>query len=277
MTEISEIPVELLLAYHTGELGPEEAEALAQRIAQDAEATATLAAWDAQDAALARLSAPIAAEPVPERLLAVLRRAEERPAPPALLPALLPSVRLPAVPWRRLAASVALLGLGLAAGWLLRGAEAPGALVAGTESLALAALSAHDTYVVEVAHPVEVAASEGAHLTGWISRRLGHEIRPPDFLAQGFVLLGGRILPSAPDAAGTAPAALFMYENGLGQRLTLYVAPQGPGVETAFRFHEEGETRSFYWTDRDLSYAIVGDIPRETLRAMATLAYQQLI
>lgn len=268
MTETSEIPVELLLAYHAGELGPEEAEALAQRIAQDAEATATLAAWDAQDAALARLSAPIAAEPVPERLLAVLRRAEELPAPPALLPA---------VPWRRLAASVALLGLGLAAGWLLRGAEAPGAVVAGGESLALAALSAHDTYVVEVAHPVEVAASEGAHLTGWISRRLGHEIRPPDFLAQGFVLLGGRILPSAPDASGTAPAALFMYENGLGQRLTLYVAPQGPGVETAFRFHEEGETRSFYWTDRDLSYAIVGDIPRETLRAMATLAYQQLI
>lgn len=277
MTKTSEIPVELLLAYHAGELAPAKAAALAQRIAQDAEATATLAAWAAQDAALARLGAPIAAEPVPERLLAVLRRAEDLCTPPdqPLSPG------LPDVPWGRLAASVALLGLGLASGWFLRGAEGPIPPVAGAQSLALAALSAHDTYVVEVAHPVEVAASEGAHLTGWISRRLGHEIRPPDFLAQGFVLLGGRILPSAPSpegrAEGTAPAALFMYENGLGQRLTLYVAPQGPGVETAFRFHEAGETRSFYWTDRDLSYAIVGDIDRETLRAMATLAYQQLI
>jgi anti-sigma factor RsiW len=45
--------------------------------------------------------------------------------------------------------------------------------------------------------------------------------------------MGGRLLP-----AEDGPAAQFMYENGTGERLTLYFR-NGIGDETAFRYHEE--------------------------------------
>ena len=84
--------------------------------------------------------------------------------------------------------------------------------------------------------------------------------------------MGGRIVPSE-----TGTAALYMYENTKGQRITLYIAPRGASKTTAFQFAEMGATQTFYWTDRDLSYAVVGTVPRDVLRAIAVDAYDQLI
>jgi len=105
-----------------------------------------------------------------------------------------------------------------------------------------------------------------------LPKRLGHPIKAPDFAASGFRLMGGRLLPS-----DTGPAALFMYDDDLGRRVTLYVAPGAKGGETAFRFLESGTTQSFYWVDGDLSCAVTGDIPRDVLRQIAVEAYDQLI
>lgn len=252
------LTTEALLQYHAGELSPEAAARLETLLAGDPAAQALLADWRAQDAALAALYLPVAAEPVPVRLTALIRRAESD-AP-----------RRHAGPLRPLLAAAAVLLLGIGLGWGLRGAL-PGAAVTPADP-ALAALAAHDTFAVEVAHPVEVPASDAAHLTGWLSKRLGHAIKAPDFAASGFRLIGGRILPAD---AGTA--ALFMYEDAGGQRLTLYVAPEGTARETAFRFVERGQTQGFWWTDQALSYAVIGGLPRETLRLIAVEAYRQLI
>lgn len=261
MTDQNALTEADLLDYAAGILPADVMAVMATRLANDPAAQATLAEWQRQDAAIEALYQPVAREPVPDRLSDVIRRAEAEDAAQAYGH---PQTRL----WL-VAATIAALAVGTGAGWFARDLTTP---AAASQTLAANAMRAYDTYVVEVAHPVEVAASDAEHLNAWMSKRLGHETRPPDFAAAGFTLMGGRIVPSDQGAA-----ALYMYDNAEGQRITLYIAPQGASSTTAFQFAEQGATQSFYWMDRDLSYAVVGTVPREVLRRIALAAYDQLI
>ena len=81
--------------------------------------------------------------------------------------------------------------------------------------------------------------------------------------------MGGRLLP-----AEDGPAAQFMYENGTGERLTLYLR-SGIGDETAFRYHGEGGIGAFYWSDEGFGYAIAARADRCPLLRIAEIVYQQ--
>ena len=131
------------------------------------------------------------------------------------------------------------------------------------------AIAAHHTFSLEVRHPVEVDAGQEAHLVQWLSKRLGRPLVVPDLAAAGFQLMGGRLLP-----AEDGPAAQFMYQNGNGERLTLYLRA-GVGGETAFRFHEEGGIGAFYWSDEGFGYAIAAKAGRDLLLRLAELVYRQ--
>ncbi len=254
MSDTHPIRDEDLIAFRSGALGERAREAMAARIAADPEAQATLAEWDRQDAALAALYGPVAEEPLPEALRARLAAAGTAPR------------RHPAL---ALAAAVALLAIGAATGWFAALSTQPGPPVL---TVAESALKAHVTYVAEVVHPIEVASDQADHLAQWLSKRLGHEIKAPDFGAEGFRLMGGRLLPG-----DTTPAALFMYEDDTGRRLTLHVLPEGGTQNSAFQFLSSGQTQGFYWHDTGLSYAVIGDLDRDRLRAIAMAAYDQLI
>jgi anti-sigma factor RsiW len=139
---------------------------------------------------------------------------------------------------------------------------------------------AHAVYLPEKRHPVEVAASEQEHLVQWLSKRLGKPLKVPNLSAQGFELVGGRLLPGDIGAR-----AQFMFQNAQGQRITLYlgVVDQKPGKsdmpdtrETRFRFEPDGAVPSFYWFDHGFGYALAGQMDREKLMQVATLVYQQL-
>jgi anti-sigma factor RsiW len=80
---------------------------------------------------------------------------------------------------------------------------------------------------------------------------------------------GGRLLPGE-----DGPAAQFLYENGNGERLTLYLRA-GVGGETAFRFHEEGSIGAFYWSDEGFGYAIAAKADRNLLLRIAEIIYRQ--
>ena len=103
----------------------------------------------------------------------------------------------------------------------------------------------------------------------WLSKRLGRQLVTPDLSGAGFRLMGGRLLP-----AEDGPAAQFMYENGTGERLTLYFR-NGIGDETAFRYHEEGGIGAFYWSDEGFGYAIAARADRRTLLRIAEIVHQQ--
>jgi anti-sigma factor RsiW len=181
---------------------------------------------------------------------------------------------------------------GLAGGWV-------GASLAGGDSPGLAALRlpwsdsskvrtggwqhraavAHAVYAPEVRHPVEVNVAQGSaaeqqaqeeHLARWLSKRLDMPVRLYDLRAQGFELVGGRLLP---DAAG--PSAQLMYQNSGGQRITLYLRKPEAGASTAFRFQRDGELNLFYWVEDGFGSALVGKLPREQLLALAETIYKQ--
>lgn len=230
---------------------PAERAELAALAAADPGVAGLLADWDRQDAALAALYGPVADEPVPHRLraLVVPRRGRVWPG--------------------RIAAALALVALGAAGGW---GAAALWRPAPAGVDLAQAALRSHATFVVETAHPVEVPAADEAHLVRWLSNRLGHRIVPPDLDAHGFRLIGGRVVPGA-----TGAAAMLMYEDEIGRRVTLYVARSATPGETAFREVTDGTLRGFWWIEDELGCAVVGDLPRDTLRAIAVAAYHDLI
>lgn len=261
MTDRTALTEADLLDYAVGALPPEAVVVMAARLAKDAAARETLVDWQRQDAAIEALYHPVTHEPVPDRLTDVIRRAQDAEAAQ--------HADQSKARFGLAAATVAALVLGAGGGWFARDITTP---TIGAVTLADNAMRAYDTFVVEVRHPVEVTASDADHLTAWLSKRLGHETRPPDFASAGFVLMGGRIVPSEQGAA-----ALYMYENTQGQRVTLYIAPQGASQSTAFQFAEKGTTQTFYWTDRELSYAVVGTVPRDVLRRIALASYDQLI
>ena len=196
-----------LTAYVDERLTPERLAAVERYIEENPAIQAQVSADRAAREILRRRLDPIADLPIPARLRvdAIMRRRQDM--------------------MRRrvgsIAACVTLLLGGVGLGWEAR-ELAPQRLASNQQvassATALDAISAHRIFVVETVHPVEVAAAQQAHLIQWLSRRVGHPLAVPDLAAQGYVLMGGRLLP-----AGNEAAAQFMYESTAGHRLTVYV------------------------------------------------------
>ncbi|MFZ2858167.1 anti-sigma factor family protein [Acidovorax sp.] len=254
-----------------GRLPPADARALQQQLAADAPAQDTVAQWQAQRRQLRALHQDMLDTPVPDALLQTLARATARRAERHRQ-------------WWRWGGMAASVLVAFALGWAGRGqwpAAAPTgrrALNAGTpqQRFAVQAAMAHAVYQPEQRHPVEVPAAQQEHLVQWLSKRLGRPLTVPVLTAQGYDLVGGRLLPG-----DTGARAQFMYQNGAGERVTLYLGALAPATqprhsETAFRFTQEGTVSGFYWTDQGFGYALSGQIPRPALQALATAVHQQL-
>jgi anti-sigma factor RsiW len=177
-------------------------------------------------------------------------------------------------PWTQALAASLLLTVGFGSGWLLHPANttlADGSVPAFVRE----ARVAHVVYVPDKRHPVEVDAQQQAHLVQWLSRRLGTPLKAPMLDAQGFHLVGGRLLPGESGQA----RALFMYEDSQGTRVTLHVSAleaDRPAPSGEFRFSRWGDTQTFYWVETTLGYALSGQIPRQQLAELASAAYPQL-
>jgi anti-sigma factor RsiW len=172
--------------------------------------------------------------------------------------------------------------LSASAAWLARGAydervagaTRPGS---GTQLTGFAhrAAVAHVVYTPDGRRPVEVGADQEQQLVTWLSRRLGTAVKAPTLGDIGYSLLGGRLLPG-----DKGPVAQFMYHDGSGQRLTLYVTREAPQVggqaQTAFQFGRDGPVNVFYWVDRNFGYAISSSAERPELMRVAQEVYRQL-
>ena len=152
-------------------------------------------------------------------------------------------------------------------GWLARGVAASPTMF---QNFTVDALDAHKLYVVEVRHPVEVPGSERPHLTQWLSKRLGAELRIPDLQSIGLKLVGGRLLPGP-----TGAAAFYMYEGPSGERFTIYCA-KATASQTALRYRSEQQQAAFYWVDDSVAYVVSGPADRERLEAVTKTVYEQV-
>jgi len=262
-----DIPEDQLHALVDGRLAPELAAQLQTRVDADLEAAATVAAWHSQREALRQLHRGVLDEALPAGLTSAARQAND--------------LRRRGSQWQRWGGLAASVTLAFALGWLAHGQwpSSTATLAAqGTAArFAQQAAVAHVVYMPEVRHPVEVTAAQQDHLVQWLSKRLGRPLKVPQLGAQGYELVGGRLLPGDEGAR-----AQFMFQNASGDRVTLYIgAVKDVGAvadsrETAFRFIDEGPVSGFYWVDQGFGYALSGKLPRQALMDLATAVYRQL-
>lgn len=254
-----------------GQATPEQRAALLARLAQDAQAQATVAQWKRQRDALQDLLEPLAQEATPASLLMVGQQAT--------------ASHNAARRWSRWSGMAASTVLIFGMGWFSHGQwelvhRPSGAALsragAGPEFIHQAAL-AHAAYAPESRHPVEVTAAQQEHLVQWLSKRVGKPLKIPQLADLGYALVGGRLLPG-----DVGVRAQFMFENATGQRITLYMGAlngqtlEAQRSETAFRFSGDAPIPGFYWVDQGFGYALSGTLSRQDLLALAEAVYRQL-
>ncbi|EHR73772.1 putative transmembrane transcriptional regulator (anti-sigma factor) [Burkholderiales bacterium JOSHI_001] len=282
-----------LSAWLDGELEGAERDAVRAWLRAHPDDDAQVQAWASDRDALRALFDPVLDEPVPEALHQLVQAAE-LPAPSAGPAASAEAARAwHQRPWAQAALAAGLLLAGGLLGSALShrqggthlaaaGAGASGANPAATDATPLwaqRAATAHAVYVPEVRHPVEVSVREGdpaqqkaqeEHLAKWLTKRLAMPVKLVDLSAQGYSLVGGRLLPDT-----NKPSAQFMYENAQGKRITLYLRKPENNAEVAFRHQQQGDNGLLYWVDEGYGWALVGAMPREQLLAMAEVVYHQ--
>jgi anti-sigma factor RsiW len=248
---------DLLQAFVDGALNPVERSAVEAALAQDPQASRRVVRLLDQRRLLHERFDAVLMEPIPARL------------------------HLKRPPWIDYARAASILTVGIAVGLAMpfawKATQSPLPVAAApapvlTSSLAVRAARAHAVYASEVRHPVEVDAAQQDHLVKWLSKRLGTELKVPLLSAEGFELLGGRLLPGP-----EGPVAQFMYQEATGKRLTLYVSARSKGEnQTAFRFAQDGAVSVFYWIDGNWGYALSGEIDKAALSKVSTSVYRQL-
>jgi anti-sigma factor RsiW len=257
MATAARIAEEELQAYVDGRLAPDRQAAVEHHLAEHPDESRRVASWLAQKEALRIAFVSAATDPVPPELsLAHLLEARLR--------------RRVAI-WP-VAAGVALaLCVGAAGGWYVQAGKAPDRTQLAVSLLEQQALASHTVYAVDRRHPIEVPADQSDHLAQWLSNRLHRTVAAPDLAVAGYRLIGGRLL--ATEHAGAA--ALFMYENGQGDRLSVIMRPMAPEI-AAYRTDEaHGAVNLCAWIDRGIGYAVVAAAPDATLDAVAREINQQ--
>lgn len=256
----------LLSAWLDGEIEGAESTRVQSWLQEHPDDAARVRLWAADRDALRARFAPSLDEPVPEHLTQVVRRRGERRA-------------FDFGTWSQAAAAVVLLAAGVAIGalWRANVAREP---VSAAARWPQRAVAAHAVYAPEERHPVEVNVREGdearqreqeTHLSRWLTRRLSVPVKLFDLRADGFELVGGRLLPD-----GAGPSAQLMYQDGAGQRVTVYLRKAGDrDVPASFHYERQGDLGMFYWVEGRCGYALVGPQSRERLLALAEAIYKQ--
>jgi anti-sigma factor RsiW len=244
-----------LHAYIDGELPADRMEAVTAWLAAHPEQAVTVASWRAQSERIRARYGAILEEAVPERLT---------------LDQVIRNDRANGRSWKAFAAAAAVIAFlaGGVSGWFAHGASL--GTRTGSSAVANGALDAYKLYVVEVRHPVEVPGNERQHMTTWLSKRVGEELRVPDLQSIGLKLVGGRLLPGP-----TGAAAVYMYEGASGERFTIYCA-RASAPPSAFRYTAGERAAAFYWNDGKIAYVVSGPADRERLEKVAKAAYEQI-
>ena len=271
MDTSSVIDDNVLSAWLDGELEPARQAEVEAWLQQHPEAAARVRLWSADREALRARFASAIDEPVPPTLARSVWAQQRRLAQPL---------------WPLVAALAAFVIGGVAGGlggWQWRGQQDSASVSARAASPAgwvQRAALAHRVYSVERRHPVEVnlattaeaqRTEQEAHLQQWLTRRVDLPVKLFDLRAEGFELVGGRLLPDGPNGV----SALLMYEQPGGARVTVTLRRAAESVPTAFRFERQGDVGLFYWVEGRAGYALAGALPRERLLALAQSIYAQ--
>jgi anti-sigma factor RsiW len=254
------VPEEEVHAYVDGQLDPERIAAMEHLLQDDPEAARRVAAYRAQRAALRAAFPRPEAEPLPAALDVASLIRERGPAPR----------RSRFTGWRIAAGLLVAFVAGSSGGWLMRGTM-PEAPPGGIPALAQEAVVNHVVYAADHGRPVELRAAQQADLIRWLSNRLHRPLMLPDLEDKGFRFMGGRLV-----ATRRGPAALLMYDDDHGTRLTVYARPMSQPAQTRTVAIGEDGARGYAWVCDGLGYAVVGDDQTTGLDAVAKAVRNQV-
>ncbi|MDD1976141.1 MULTISPECIES: anti-sigma factor family protein [Pseudomonas] len=150
--------------------------------------------------------------------------------------------------WANTAVLLLALGMGGLGGWHMRDAS----LVASNLPMA-DALQAHRLFAD--AGTLDLSARDPLRLQAWLGQHFRHVGNLPDLSAYGFTPLGARLLSNE-----QGPAALLVFEDSQGQRISLFL--RSPGERFARMPSGEridGQLQARYWSHGDYNYALVSN------------------
>jgi anti-sigma factor RsiW len=251
------ISEEELHAYVDDRLDAERRPAVLRYLQEHADVAQRIAAYSAQREGLRAALAPLAAEPVPPQL-DLQRLMQQR-------------LGRRQVHWRIAASVLVAFGVGGSAGWLLRARLTP-MPPNGLTVLTQDAVANHVVFAADRRRPTELGAEQRDDLARWVSNRLNRPVAPPDLSALGYSYMGGRLAATA-----RGPAALFMYDDGHGVRISVFVRPMVNSTRTTpIQQLEVGDIGGCAWVEKGVGYTVVGAVPVAELQRLADYIHAQL-
>ena len=255
----SELPIaeEDLHAFVDGQLAPPRRAEVQRYLDANPQEARRVAAWSAQREALRDVLAPYAAAPLPPELN-LSRLIEARLRPRRTI-------------WLTAASVLLALAVGGTAGWMVHAPGGPTRAALAMSLLEQLGLASHVVYAADKRHPIEVPAADRDHLAQWLSNRLSRGVAPPALDALGYRLIGGRLLATEHGGA----AALFMYENAQGQRLSLVLRPMARDLHAARADMRQGAVNGCAWIADGIGYAVVASLPDDELDLVSDLVQRE--
>jgi anti-sigma factor RsiW len=185
-----------------------------------------------------------------QQLRAALSGALKQPANPDLDPVLIRQ-RLKRQSRRHLASAAMLLiavSVGGFSGWQAR------EMTLASAPLPMAdALQAYRLIAQQGLLPADYKASDDGDMQGWLDRYFTQANRLPDLAGTGFKPVSGRLLSTE-----QGPAAMVVYEDQGGHKISFYVRPPGPKNFLLPRGSRRDDgLQAEYWSGGGYNYAMV--------------------
>jgi anti-sigma factor RsiW len=197
-----------------------------------------------------------------QQLRAALGGALQQPANPDLDPAVIRQ-RLKRQARRHLASAAVLLiavGIGGVSGWQARQMT----LLSASAPMA-DALQAYRLIAQQGLLPADYKVGEDGDMQGWLDRYFTQANRLPDLSDAGFKPVSGRLLSTE-----QGPAAMVVYENQSGQKISFYVRPPGPKNFLLPRgSRSDGGLQAEYWSGSGYNYAMVSPTDTPAARMLS--------
>ncbi|WP_455923132.1 anti-sigma factor family protein [Pseudomonas putida] len=150
----------------------------------------------------------------------------------------------------RAAVLVLAVGLGGIGGWQAHQARHPA--VAPMSD----ALQAYHLFAEKDVLPADFKVSDADTLQPWLDRYFHDATRLPDLGSAGFKAVGARLL-----STDQGPAAMVLYQDAAGAKVTFYIRPPGPNNNLLPRgTRREGQLQADYWSGPGYNYAMVAPI-----------------
>jgi len=138
------------------------------------------------------------------------------------------------------------LGVGGIAGWQLHAREVQSQILPMED-----AVQAYRLINDGNVKALDVVASNQGQMDSWMGRNFINGALPPNLENYGFNLVGGRLMVTE-----QGPAALVVYQDAKGTRVTYYIRPTGRFVIGKGE-RKTDNLMAQYWSDQRYNYAVI--------------------